>query len=59
MNLTLFFMVLSIGIGYMLYDMFRKSKLNNNKTTENVNNRLKINYAQECAVLNELRKEKI
>ena len=27
MNLTLFFTVLSIGIGYLLYDMFRKSKL--------------------------------
>ena len=33
MNLTLFFTVLSIGIGYMLYDMFRKSKQNNNKAT--------------------------
>ena len=47
MNLTLFFTVLSIGIGYLLYDMFRKSKLNNNnRTTETVNNRLKVNYAQ-------------
>lgn len=46
MNLTLFFIVLSIGIGYLLYDMFKKSKQNINQGGESVSNQLKVNYAE-------------
>lgn len=59
MSLTLFFIVLSLAIGYLLYDSFRKSRQKSPKTHANPNNKLKINYTHECAVLNTLSKEKL
>lgn len=44
MSLTLFFIVLSLAIGYLLYDTFKKSRQKNPKTPDAINNRLKINY---------------
>lgn len=44
MSLTLFFIVLSLAVGYLLYDTFKKSKIKTTKTSESVSNRLKINY---------------
>ena len=44
MNLTLFFIVLSIAIGYMLYDTFKKSREYSSRPTESLSNKLKVNY---------------
>ena len=45
MNLTLIFIVLSIAIGYMLYDTFKKSKQTLPEQTETVASKIKKNYA--------------
>lgn len=59
MSLTLFFIILSLAISYLLYDSFRKSRQKSPKAPVNPNNKLKINYTHECSVLNTLSKEKL
>lgn len=56
MSLTLFFIVLSVAIGYLLYDTFKKSKQKASKTSETASNKLKINYTRECTILDTLNK---
>ncbi len=54
MSLTLFFIVLSVAIGYLLYDTFKKSKQKTSKASETASNKLKINYTRECTILDTL-----
>lgn len=58
MSLTLVFIILSIGIGYMLYDTFKRSRQNAVRPTETANGKLKVNYTKQCQVLNSLQREK-
>lgn len=46
MSLTLFFIILSLAIGYLLYDSFRKSRQKSPSGPSGANNKLKINYTQ-------------
>ena len=59
MSLTLFFAVLSIGIGYLLYETFKKSRqAASNKPSENVNQRLRVMHGHECSILKGLQQSK-
>lgn len=58
MSLTFFFVVLCIGIGYLLYENFKKSRQLPPKPSEALNSRLRVMYSQECKVLNSLQQSK-
>lgn len=45
MSLTLIFIVLSIVIGYMLYDTFKKSKQTLPQQNQHIASKIKTNYA--------------
>ena len=45
MNLTLIFVVLSVAIGYMLYDTFKKSRQPIASQSESATTNLKTNYS--------------
>lgn len=63
MNLTLIFLVLSAFVGFLLYDMFKKSRQqqelanaqqSSSQKLGSSQSRLKPNYQAECSILRQL-----
>jgi hypothetical protein len=64
MNLSMIFLVLSIFIAYLLYDMFKKSRQQQElaqaqSTHKPSQSKLKPTYETECALLHRLHEEKM
>lgn len=65
MNLTFVLVVLSAFVAYLIYDMFKKSRQEqqitqaDQKPGNNSSSKLKPSYASECKILKELNEEKI
>ena len=59
MNLTLFFIIISCAIGYMLFDTFKKSRQGQPEEQQSMINKIKVNYHKECKILRQLNEDKV